>query len=322
MTFDTNIKATRPSVFFVIPEFGQRYLTGRCIKTIYTAIKTLRNEDYHKCRVIISDDGFKKVEKFKHGPYWVGTIPSIELNWPDNVNFAENVNRAIRFIEPKDNDILFIVNSDIEFDKGTIPAMLNDVHETKGIIGPGFLDPVDGIHIQIYDTDIWPTRFNRGGKSEYYSPPIDLDNPDKHSLIDTTALCGGCFALKAELWKYLGGFDSKNFPAFYEDDDLCIRARLAGYSVFSNLDVSVKHARHATMREVQKKSEKDYKSLMDTLMFTSKANFEKKWPEITWDPTGLYAIPGELLVNDFPGWIEDARVRFIDDRIAKNTDEQ
>jgi GT2 family glycosyltransferase len=47
---------------------------------------------------------------------------------------------------------------------------------------------------------------------------------------DVAAVTGACLAIRKDLFQQLGGFDP-SFPVNYNDTDLCLRARQAGYRV-------------------------------------------------------------------------------------------
>jgi GT2 family glycosyltransferase len=51
---------------------------------------------------------------------------------------------------------------------------------------------------------------------------------------------GGCMAVQREVFRDLNGFDERFFM-FYEDADLCLRARKAGFKVYHTPAISVVH---------------------------------------------------------------------------------
>lgn len=264
-------RSKKPILFFIIPEYGRRNMTMKCVNSIARSKRFTRAEIVY---IIVGDDNYHKNIKFGHGVLYNKKLPiGIELRFDKRVNYAENVNRMVRWCQPQDKDILFIVNNDIEFYLNTIPVMAEHVYNRQEcIVGPALIENKAGSHVQIFDKNTWE------------------DLKPKNKIINMTSLSGCCFALSAKTWNTLGGFDSENFVAFFEDDDLCIRANLAGYKVIADLAIRVEHFRGATMRQ--------YQNLDRELMPVSRAKFEQKWGPEIWDPTGRYKLPGNIADDD------------------------
>lgn len=60
------------------------------------------------------------------------------------------------------------------------------------------------------------------------------------ALEEVAAVSGACFAVRRDLFTALGGFDERFF-LYYEDDDLSLRARLAGWRCIGVPDAHVVH---------------------------------------------------------------------------------
>jgi GT2 family glycosyltransferase len=57
---------------------------------------------------------------------------------------------------------------------------------------------------------------------------------------DVSAVTGACMAMRRDLFNELGGFDEQ-FPVNYNDVDLCLRARAAGYRIIVDPSVVLQH---------------------------------------------------------------------------------
>ena len=57
---------------------------------------------------------------------------------------------------------------------------------------------------------------------------------------DVSAVTGACLAIRAPLFHELGGF-AEAFPVNYNDIDLCLRARIAGYRVIYEAGATIRH---------------------------------------------------------------------------------
>ena len=64
---------------------------------------------------------------------------------------------------------------------------------------------------------------------------------------DVAAVTGACLAIRASLFRELGGF-SEEFPVNYNDVDLCLRARQAGYRIVYDHAALLRHRECQTRR--------------------------------------------------------------------------
>ena len=88
-----------------------------------------------------------------------------------------------------------------------------------------------GLAMGIRDGCGHPGRSSFGGPSHW--PWIDLTR-------NVSAVTGACLVMRADLFRSLGGFD-EDFPVNYNDADLCLRVRLAGFQVILDPAALLKH---------------------------------------------------------------------------------
>jgi len=69
------------------------------------------------------------------------------------------------------------------------------------------------------------------------------------STRDVAAVTGACLAIRAPMFRGLGGF-ADEFPLNYNDTDLCLRARAAGYRVIYEAGAKLRHYECQTRRGV------------------------------------------------------------------------
>ena len=113
------------------------------------------------------------------------------------------------------------------------------------------------------------------------------------------ALTAFCLLVRRKAYAEVGGFDEAFSPGNYEDDDLCIRLRDAGYSLLLCQDTFIHHFGSASFRkdeDAQKQAEKErrYKelSLRNVKYFCEKHQLFPDWNMLHGI---LTAVPGELL---------------------------
>lgn len=268
----------------VIPEYGNRHLTERCIKSIP---QPSAYADTFGCipdiEIYIGDDGFYNMKE--SSTMFLPYGPHVKvINWSNNVGFARNVNRTVSeackniSLDEIGDTVLFILNSDIYFPNSSDFKLLNTrANDYYEICGPSILVPPNFVHAMGWGPH--PQHFSPERYKEEYNAPLPFAAYKNRQM---TMLSGCCLCMPAMFWFTLGGFDCKSFVAYYEDDDFGIRANLAGYLVRVAFEANIIHKCAQSMdqeltvhKECREKSER---------------NFKIKWPEITWNSTGNYEI--------------------------------
>ena len=77
-------------------------------------------------------------------------------------------------------------------------------------------------------------------------PPIiighgEIDFGQRDYIKETDMVAATCWLMRRELISKVGYFDERFFPNQYEDNDYCLRTRLAGYKIIYNGRVSIIH---------------------------------------------------------------------------------
>ncbi len=126
-----------------------------------------------------------------------------------------------------EGEILVFLNDDVE---PLVPSWLSQLaaqaqRPDVGIAGARLLYPAGtlqhaGIAIGIGDGCGHP------GRNSHATPYWNWTNLTR----DVSAVTGACLAIRKELFQRIGGFDER-FPVNYNDTDLCMRVRAAGYRV-------------------------------------------------------------------------------------------
>ncbi len=167
-------------------------------------------------------------------------FPSVQVVANDrNLGFGKAVNRGVA-AAPADTDVIVLVNNDVvcepEFLERMLAALADDrVGMVAGVLlqgsAPGL---VDSAGIELDSTlGSWDMLWNRplrelAGAAEPVGP------------------CGGAAAYRRAVFTELGGFDERLF-AYWEDVDLALRVRLAGFSCVRAPDARALHRHGATL---------------------------------------------------------------------------
>jgi protein O-GlcNAc transferase len=128
------------------------------------------------------------------------------------------------------------------------------------VVTPGWLEGLIA-----WSLDDWPHVGLVGPMTNYCTPPqavsIDYRTPEElvafaahrrqafaGQAVAVRRLMGFCLFLRREVWDTIGGLDESFGLGYFEDDDLCMRAREAGFRLTLALDVFIHHYGSATFR--------------------------------------------------------------------------
>jgi O-antigen biosynthesis protein len=200
----------------VIPAFDNAVETLTCINSLRTF-----SDNPFEC--LVQDDASPHVNLCAVVP---PEIASTERN-AVNLGFAGNCNAgAARAHLP----ILMFVNQDVfaveQFSKGWDTAIKRAFDDpTVGIVGARLLFPDAAVQSVggVIDGALQPVHRCLGWRN--------LNHPDISEAHDVTWVTGAALAIRKSVFEALGGFDTVYERGYFEDADLCLRAREAGWKV-------------------------------------------------------------------------------------------
>jgi O-antigen biosynthesis protein len=217
-------QSSQPTVSIVIPIFNNYKITYSCLNSI------LKNTHGIEYEVIIIDDNstlpeFDLAEKF----VGVNLIKNDE-----NIGFLRSCNKAAAMAQ---GEYVCILNNDTEVHEGWIKHLveLMDGDNNIAVAGPKLIYP-NG-RLQEAGGIIWndASAWNFG---KFDNP----EKPDFNYLKEVDYISGACLLVRKAVWEQLGGFDQQFAPAYYEDTDLAMQVRKAGYKVvYQPLSVVTHH---------------------------------------------------------------------------------
>lgn len=143
--------------------------------------------------------------------------------------------------------VLVFLNDDTEpLDDSWLERLVGQLERPDvGVVGARLLYPLGtlqhaGVAVGIGDGC---GHIGRGAFSARYWPWLELTR-------EVAAVTGACLAIRSSLFRELGGF-ADEFPANYNDTDLCLRVWAAGYRVIYDPAIVLKHyegkTRHGTV---------------------------------------------------------------------------
>jgi GT2 family glycosyltransferase len=245
-------------ITFVLAVYNKLDLTQHCYKIV--------RELYPNTPLVISSGGSTDGTK-----EWLESLDDEYLSYihdDDKLTFSENYNAGINLV---DTDKLVLIHNDM-------------------VIGKGFLENLSTILDQTPNTLLSYTTIEPPIFKSHRRPGkvlIDLgagfDNFNQYQfdlIVDQmknnfTLYDGATFFMSGfkKMFEDIGGFDGFSFvPAFCEDDDFIIRAKLKGYELKTTESAIVYHFVSQTSRFSD-----DFKKDRMIIEVSSNRNFVRKW---------------------------------------------
>lgn len=142
---------------------------------------------------------------------------------------------------------LFILNNDLAFRENPLPALLSALaaESRSGAAGPALMFP-DGRHQPSWST--FPTLYTEFREAKRQEASRSREEPSASDPGHATAMqarqvdwiTGACMLISREAWKAVRGFDEAYF-FYFEDVDLCMRLRRAGFKTLVEPRTTVVH---------------------------------------------------------------------------------
>ena len=231
-----------PDVSVVVPVYGNCQLTLHCLKSLGALA------DENSFEVIVVDDASPD----ETGDV-LSALPGIRyIKNDENLGFLQTCNRGADQARGRH---LLLLNNDTLVQDGAIDALVDtfEAHADVGLVGAklyfedGSLQEAGGIVFS-------------DGSAMNYGRDDDPRKPEYNYVRDADYCSGAAIMLPLELWRELGGFDSYYVRAYYEDTDLAMRVREAGYRVLYQPFAKVVHSEGATSGTDLSQGEKRYQS--------------------------------------------------------------
>lgn len=202
--------------------------------SIEKCLRSLINNLPQNTEIIIldnssQDDTIEKIRKFS------AKVKLTESN--TNLGFAKGINQASKLAR---GQYLFILNPDTEMKEPILQELTSfyESHPDAGVVAPKLIQPDGQVQASAKRLpSLWGAikEYILGVKNAYSQYVPDGNDPT-----DVEMVYGAAILIKRVLFEKLGGFDEKFF-LYYEDADLCKRARELGKKIYYYPGVSINH---------------------------------------------------------------------------------
>jgi GT2 family glycosyltransferase/glycosyltransferase involved in cell wall biosynthesis len=264
---------TAPLVSIIIPTKNQQAMLARCVETL-TSQTTYTNYE-----LLIVDNQSDEAE----AQAYIGGIE--DLNLPQiqvlHYNHPFNYSAVNNFAAGKaKGDYLVLLNNDTAILDGSwLEALLNHAQRPEvGIVGAKLLFPDGSIQ---HGGVILGLR----GPADhpFIGEPMNATGYGGRLMIDQqySAVTAACMMIRKSIFEEVGGLDEEAFKVSYNDIDLCLKVRQAGYSVIWTPYAQLMH-----VANVSQKAEDSAKQEAKQARFAAEQRtmYQRWMPQIKADP--------------------------------------
>ncbi|AVS65719.1 O-antigen biosynthesis protein [Paracidovorax avenae] len=262
-----------PSVSIIIPTKDQFAMVERCVSSL------LEKTAYQNYEIILVDNGSTDPSACA----WIGGLEAMDdprirvLRYPHPFNYSAINNAAARVAR---GEYLILLNNDTATLRGDwLDAMLNHAQRPEvGIVGAKLLH-ADGT-IQ-HGGVVLGLR----GPADHPFIGLPADAPGYMNRLEVdqnySAVTAACLMIRRSVYEEVGGLDEEAFKVSYNDVDLCLKVRQAGYLIVWTPHAVVLHEGSVSQKSVDVATQEAKRA---RFMGEQDAMYQKWLPVVARDP--------------------------------------
>jgi GT2 family glycosyltransferase len=220
------------TVAVVIPSWNSLDLLPRCLAS-------LRGQGV-ELELLVVDNG-----SADGSPAYLEREGVPHLDLPRNIGFAAAVNLGVRRTSAA---AVLVLNADTVLEPGAVPALLEalETDEQLGGVQPRILQLRQGESAAAEEAELYSVgqALTADGRALELGAG-ERQTPQRLQPTEVFGVCGAACLLRRSMFEQLGGYDERYF-AFYEDVDLNVRGRIAGWRFGYVPDAVIWHVGNAS----------------------------------------------------------------------------
>jgi GT2 family glycosyltransferase len=185
-----------------------------------------------------------------------------------NQGFSIANNRAVKIAQ---GDYLLFLNNDTYITKGFINEMVRVIEsdEAIGMVGCLIMQMNEKKvqHAGVCFTKDY-VAYQLGLEQPDIAPQIPFNDPRVHTVREVPAVTAACMLVKKEVFNQVNGFDER-FKNGWEDVDLCLKVREAGFKIMYTGNTYVQHERFGSKNAGRFQHEIENRQLYDSIWVTT-----------------------------------------------------
>jgi GT2 family glycosyltransferase len=251
-----------PLVYVVTLTWNQKEDTLACLKS-------LSEMTYPNYRILLVDNG--SID---------GTTEAVREKFPDievivnpqNLGFQGGFNVGLLHALERESEFILMINNDTYVSTDMLDVLVDHVHyKDMGILAPKiyYADEPNRIWSTGGNCHPWTLEMTNKGDRE-------LDQGQWDEVLERDYLVGCALLLRSSLLRTVGLFDESYHPIYYEDVDLCMRARAAGFRLYLVPKATMWHKVSASAGGTNSPRER-YLMARNSIRFFSKYTHGWRW---------------------------------------------
>jgi GT2 family glycosyltransferase len=250
----------KPTISLIILSFNNWGFTYPCLTSLIQSFDASLLE--RGIEIILVDNGSNPETKQEIDAFGRDyTDNSVMLRFvmlEENLGYPSGVNIGL---EQCRGDFIGVLNNDLVFPRGWLAPLIQILEEDKLV---GFAAPY---------LSYAPSSQNIGKEfssfAEMQEFAMKFTSANEGKFHHTDRVLGACLVFRRDLLASIGGNDFWYGIGNYDDDDWCLRARIAGYKIVIVGSSFVEHMGHATFRLEPTR--------FNTSLSANRDKFERKW---------------------------------------------
>ena len=239
---------------------------NRCQDTM-TCLDSMSQLQYPNLRLLLIDNGSTDE-----------TVETVAKSFPKvkiivnktNLGFAAGCNTGLRYALAQNADYILLLNNDIELDSMALRHMLDQTNHNIGMVAPKIYYHADPTRIwsvggQRHPLTIEKTNDARG----------QLDTGQWNTTVERDYFVGCVLLFSRRFLTEVGLFDERFFM-YYEDSDLSIRARKAGFKLILAPQAHIWHKVALSSGGSDSPNERYWMARSSILFFHKHTNYWRK----------------------------------------------
>ena len=250
-------------VSIIIPFKDQVELLQMCVQSLLT------QTDYKNFSILLINNQSENADTLAYCHHIINENDRISLyDFDELFNYARINNWAIKKAK---SEYILLLNNDIKvIDSGWLSAMVEHIQRPAvAAVGAKLLFSDNTIQhagvVVSTEGAVHNNRFLADGANGYFNRANYIQN--------VSACTAACLLLKKSVFLQVGGFDEKRFAIAYNDVDLCLKIRQAGYLIT--------YTPYAKLYHYESQSRGQDLSPEKLARFTQELqSYQQKWAEI------------------------------------------